>query len=102
VATIPVSYKFLKGGTVSYSDAGAWSGIGTLIGRIPDRELELIVAGGHFLTGDEGIRVDLLRRFGEVELGFFGVSTDKGDVGGFRFSVPLRPATGPGPRRFAW
>jgi len=82
-------YKFLKGGTVSYSDAGAWSGIGTLIGRIPDRELELIVAGGHFLTGDEGIRVDLLRRFGEVELGFFGVSTDKGDVGGFRFSVPL-------------
>jgi hypothetical protein len=82
-------YKFLNTGTVSYSDAGAWSGIGTLIGRIPDREVELTVAGGHFLSGDEGIRVDLLRRFGEVELGFFGISTDRGELGGFRFSVPL-------------
>jgi hypothetical protein len=82
-------YKYLKSGTISYSDAGAWSGVGTLIGRLPDRDVELAITGGRFLTGDAGVRVDLTRRFGEVDLGFFGISTDAGDVGGFRFSVPL-------------
>jgi len=81
--------KFLDAGTVSYSDISAWSGIGTLIGRLPGRDVEVSLAAGHFLSGDEGIRVDAMRRFGEVDLGFFGISTDAGDVAGFRFSVPL-------------
>ncbi|MDZ4806231.1 MAG: YjbH domain-containing protein [Candidatus Eisenbacteria bacterium] len=82
-------FKFLDAGTVSYSDIAAWSGVGTLIGRLPGRDVEVSFAAGHFLSGDEGIRIDAVRRFGEVDLGFFGISTDAGEVGGFRFSVPL-------------
>ncbi len=81
--------KFLDAGTVSYSEIAAWSGVGTLIGRLPGRDIEVSLAAGHFLSGDEGIRIDAMRRFGEVDLGFFGISTNAGEVGGFRFSVPL-------------
>lgn len=85
--------KILDAGTTSYSDPGAWSGVGTLIARAPGRDLELSAQAGHFYSGDVGVRVDLVRRFGEVDLGLFGITTDEGDVGGFRFSVPL-PARG--------
>ena len=37
------------------------------------------------------MRFDLLRRFGEVEIGFFALKTGRGRNGGFNFSIPIFP-----------
>ena len=50
-----------------------------------------IVRIGNFLYNNPGIRVDLLRQFREVKIGFFALISS-GDVnGGFNFSIPLPP-----------
>ncbi len=81
--------KFSSGNRVLYSPMKAWSGLGSVIARTPGRDLELNVTAGQFIHGDRGARVDLLRRFGETDFGFFVTKTNEGSVGGFRFSVPL-------------
>jgi hypothetical protein len=92
--------KVLDAGTTSYSDPGAWSGVGTLIARAPGRDIELAAQAGHFYSGDVGVRVDLLRRFGEVDLGLFGIATDEGEVAGVRFNMPLPVRRAGRPRSF--
>jgi len=50
-----------------------------------------IVRAGNFLYNNPGIRVDVLRQFREVKIGFFAL-VSSGDInGGFNFSIPLPP-----------
>jgi hypothetical protein len=54
-----------------------------LIGRIQ---------AGRFLYNDLAIRMDILRQFGEVNIGFFALLTNSSEFnGGFNFAIPLPP-----------
>lgn len=46
---------------------------------------------GRFLAEDTGWRVDLHRRFGEVEVQLFAVTTNRGENAGLEISLPLPP-----------
>jgi len=46
---------------------------------------------GNFLFNDQGVRFDVFRQFGEVNIGFFAFMTDEVFNGGFRFSIPIPP-----------
>lgn len=51
-----------------------------------------IVRAGNFLYNHPGIRVDVLRQFREVKIGFFAL-VSSGDInGGFNFSIPIPPS----------
>lgn len=64
--------------------------------RIPEYNLTVSVNYGQYLYEDKGLRCDISREFGEVEIGFFAQYTRSellGEFtsGGFNFSVPLFP-----------
>ncbi len=80
--------RFAKVST-TYSDIEQWSAFAAVTHRARGIDLETTVTGGRFYEGDVGARVDVLRRWGEVDLSFFGVKTEGGSIGGFRLSVPL-------------
>lgn len=52
-------------------------------------DLHFSAGYGKFLAEDKGFRVDLSRRFGEFEFGFFAVFTDEDNNSGINFSIPL-------------
>ncbi len=54
-------------------------------------DVRLSAAAGRFVFEDWGIRVDVLRRFGEVDVGFFALETERGFNAGVNFAVPLLP-----------
>jgi hypothetical protein len=68
-------------------------------GRIARYDLVLQATAGRFLDGDRGVRLDVRRRFGELEIGGFGLRTEGGSNGGVTLRIPLPPrthaATGP-------
>jgi hypothetical protein len=68
----------------------------TLIGDIEWRlpMLPMISArlsAGRFLYGDKGLRVDLIRQWGTVDISFFAAVTTAGENAGFQFIIPLFP-----------
>jgi hypothetical protein len=73
----------------SYSNMEQWSSFAAVTYRTSGMNLETTLTGGRFFEGDAGGRLDILRRWGEVEVGFFGIKTESGSLGGFRLSVPL-------------
>lgn len=46
---------------------------------------------GNFLFNVPAIQFEVLRQFGEVEIGFFAIATQDDYDGGFRFSIPIPP-----------
>jgi len=58
---------------------------------LPRYDLVVGTTYGQFLYEDKGWRVEVLRRFGEVEIGFFALRTALGSNGGFNFIIPLFP-----------
>jgi hypothetical protein len=50
-----------------------------------------IIRAGNFLYNNPGIRVDVLRQFREVKIGFFALISSGEVNGGFNFSIPLPP-----------
>jgi hypothetical protein len=56
---------------------------------------------GKFLAEDKGWRLDILRQFREVDIGFYVLNTELGTNSGFNFSVPIFPPKylPPGPIR---
>ncbi|MFP4469447.1 MAG: YjbH domain-containing protein [Bacteroidales bacterium] len=50
------------------------------------------IQAGNFLYNDPGVRFEVLRQFGEVQIGFFALINTKEDLnGGFNFSIPIPP-----------
>ena len=75
----------------TFLNAGYW---------FPRFDLTLTATYGKFLYGDKGWRFDILRRFGEVDIGFFALTTETGSNGGFNFSIPFpRKSLSVGPVR---
>jgi hypothetical protein len=60
--------------------------------RLPFEPMASVrVSGGQFLNRDRGIRVDAIRQYGVVDIGFFAAKTQGGVNGGFQFAFPLFP-----------
>ncbi|MFQ6099278.1 MAG: YjbH domain-containing protein, partial [Armatimonadota bacterium] len=78
--------------------------LGLLECEVQPLDLTLRASGGQFLSGDRGVRLDLVRRFDEREMTFSGVHTDFGDKWAFNLRVPLGPETLPRPHcgRLRW
>lgn len=51
--------------------------------------MQVKLSGGSFLYGDFGMRLDLVRHFGEFALGVFAIYTDGEFNPGFNFAIPL-------------
>lgn len=74
---------------VQYSDLGQWTAYGAATYRTSGIDLEMTLTGGRFREGELGVRVDLERRLGEFEVGFFGVVNEHEDVAGVTLRVAL-------------
>lgn len=83
-----ISFSGLK--KMFYSDAFIWTGSASLDYRVEKYDLTLGMMVGKFLLGDESIRFDINREFGEIEIGFFVIrSKDGNSNGGINITVPL-------------
>ncbi len=63
--------------------------------RIARHDLLLRTTAGAFLEDERGVRVDVVRQFGELEIGWFGAKTGGGSNGGVMLRLPLFPAKRP-------
>jgi hypothetical protein len=59
--------------------------------RIAPYDLVLRTTAGAFLEDEQGVRIDVLRQFGELEVGWFVVASKEGANGGFALRIPLVP-----------
>ena len=87
------SFATFAGTKIYYSDQFTWTGSVSAEYRIPIYDLTLGVMAGRFLMGDESVRFDINREFGEIEIGFFAIRSKSGiSNGGFNISIPIFPA----------
>lgn len=76
-----------------YSDLYLWNGAVSVDYRFSELDLTVGLMAGKFLQGDETIRIDVTRDFGETTIGFFALrSTDGITNGGVNISIPLLPS----------
>jgi hypothetical protein len=73
----------------SFSPVGDPTALVTVAGRIPRYDLTVRTTAGVFLGDERGGRIDVVRRFGEFEIGWFGVASGGGANGGVTLRVPL-------------
>lgn len=57
--------------------------------RMPRYDLTIRGTAGMFLGDHRGVRLDIIRRFGEAEIGWFGATSAQGSNGGFSLRIPL-------------
>ncbi|MBD3181281.1 LysM peptidoglycan-binding domain-containing protein [Candidatus Poribacteria bacterium] len=97
-------------GNWQWEDVDLLTGTANAGFRLSPFDLVLTAKYGKYLEADTGWRFEMLRQFGELDLGFFAIKTDIGFNGGFTISIPLFPPryipTGPirfGPsKNFSW
>lgn len=61
--------------------------------RIAPYNLVLRTTAGMFLEDERGVRVDVFRQFGELEIGWFLLASEDGANGGVALRIPLLPST---------
>lgn len=61
--------------------------------RVARYDLLLRATAGMFLEDERGVRVDVSRRFGELEIGWFLLTSEEGENGGVVLRIPLLPRT---------
>jgi hypothetical protein len=61
--------------------------------RVLPYDLLLRATAGAFLADERGVRLDVSRRFGELEIGWFLLASDDGQNGGLVLRIPLLPRT---------
>jgi len=84
------SARCLKG-ICYYSNIDLLTGFFSVKYRFAPFDLSLSATYGKFLSRDKGWRFDILRQFGQVDIGFFVLKTETGHNGGFNFSIPIFP-----------
>ncbi len=74
-----------------YSDVDLLTAFFNVEYRFAHLGLNLRATYGRFLYQDQGWRFDILRQFGEVDIGFFVLKTQTGRNVGFNLSIPILP-----------
>lgn len=59
--------------------------------RLPVHDITLKLSGGQYLFQDRGVRLDFIRQFGSVDIGFYATKTGNGSTAGFNFAIPVPP-----------
>lgn len=59
--------------------------------RLPVHDITLKLSGGQYLFQDRGVRLDFIRQFGSVDIGFYATKTRNGSTAGFNFAIPIPP-----------
>ncbi|WP_200980038.1 YjbH domain-containing protein [Echinicola sp. 20G] len=59
--------------------------------RTPIEDISFRLTGGRFLYDDLGARLDMIKQFGNVDIGLFGSLSENGRTIGFQFAFPLFP-----------
>lgn len=59
--------------------------------RFSKSDVTLKLSGGQFLHRDRGLRLDFVRQFTNVEIGFYAMKTRNGSTAGFNFAIPVPP-----------
>lgn len=59
--------------------------------RLNKADLSIRLTGGQFIGKDRGVRGDLIRQYGGVDVGLFAAKTVNGISGGFQFAFPIFP-----------
>lgn len=59
--------------------------------RLPLEDLSLRLSAGQFLFADKGVRLDLIRQFGAVDVGLHVAHSEAGSSGGFQVAFSLFP-----------
>ncbi|WP_266364927.1 YjbH domain-containing protein [Tellurirhabdus rosea] len=59
--------------------------------RFPVHDITIKLSGGQYQYKDRGVRIDFIRQFANVEVGFYAMQTGNGATGGFNFAIPLLP-----------
>jgi hypothetical protein len=59
--------------------------------RLPIENISLKLTAGQFLAKDKGLRADLIKQFGIIDVGLHASYTDIGNTIGFQFATPLFP-----------
>lgn len=60
--------------------------------RVMSYDLLLRATAGAFLADERGVRLDVSRRFGELEIGWFVLASEQGENGGLVLRIPLVPS----------
>lgn len=70
--------------------------------RVPKYDLTVRATAGMFLEQERGVRLDVMRRFRETEIGWFALAGGEGVNGGITLRIPLPPGRHgkPAPARF--
>jgi len=74
-----------------YSDLNKWTYLLSGTYQFSPLDFSISLAQGRFLAGDRGWRIDVLRSFGETDIGFFAIKTNAETLGGFRLHIPIFP-----------
>ena len=76
-----------------YSEAmNAFRIVGDVEYRLPPfPKVTAKISAGQFLYGDRGVRFDLIRQWGSVDVSFYASTSDLGRNAGFQFIVPIFP-----------
>lgn len=86
-------YASFSGAKLFYSDPYLWTGSGNIEYRIQEYDLTIGLMAGKFLLGDNTVRVDINRDFGEVQIGFFALRSSNGlSNGGINIIIPFIPS----------
>jgi hypothetical protein len=59
--------------------------------RLPIENISLKLTAGQFLVKDKGLRADLIKQFGTIDVGMHASFTSIGNTIGFQFATPLFP-----------
>jgi hypothetical protein len=84
-------YYFLPPGSIYTESPEDLSLLLDLEYRLPFENLSLRLSGGQFLFRDRGVRGDLIKQFGTLEVGFHAALTRAGTSAGFQVAFPLFP-----------
>lgn len=85
-------HSFTGEAPVYYESSNNLTALLDLSYRYQPYDVTARLQGGYFLYNDLGARFDVLRQFGEVNIGFFAMISKDSEVnGGFNFAIPIPP-----------
>ncbi|SEJ39337.1 Exopolysaccharide biosynthesis protein YbjH [Dyadobacter sp. SG02] len=58
---------------------------------LPNPDVTIKLSAGRYLAADMGARIDLIRQFSNIEIGFYATTTSNGSTIGFHLAIPIFP-----------
>jgi len=83
-------YYYPRGG-IYYEPLRELLVLGNVAYRWYAHDLTVKLSGGQYLAQDRGVRMDMIRQFTNVEIGFYVTKTGNGATLGFNFAIPIPP-----------